>query len=270
MSPRLFLHAFSLEARTQLSYRANFWINALAGFVAEFGVTYFVWVAVFRESGRAEIGGYGFDAMILYSLTVVLLGKLVSGREMEGAISTDIYEGSLNRYLVLPASYTGFKYAQRMGTLGPGFVQLALFGLATMLILDLPPGGGMTLGSIAMATVAIVVANILYFLYDNIVQYVAFWADNVWSLDVAKRFVVILLGGYMLPLRTFDEGTQRVLEVLPFRFFFDFPTRVLLGEISFGAWAAGLLLAAVWGGVAWGLGRLLWRRGQLRYTGVGI
>lgn len=269
MSPRVFLHVLSVELRSQISYRADFWINALAGFLAEFGVTWFVWAAIFHESGKTVIGGYTFEGIVLYFLAVVLLGKLVSGREFEGAVSSDIYDGSLNRYLVFPASYTAFKYAQRIGHLGIAFAQFVLFGIAALLVLRLPPGG-ISPASVGMAAVATVSANVLYFLTDNLVQYIAFWADNVWSLDVAKRFVVMLLGGYMLPLTVFPDGVRRVLEFLPFRYFFEFPARVFLGEIGPAGWLQGLALMGIWATVAWVLGRLLWHRGQLQYTGVGI
>ena len=101
MSPRLFLQVLSLESRTQMSYRANFWINAVANFFADFGVTYFLWLAIFAESGKERIAGYTFDQMVVYTLAVILVGRLVRGREFEGSISQDIYEGGLNRYLVL-------------------------------------------------------------------------------------------------------------------------------------------------------------------------
>jgi len=270
VSPRLFLRVLSLEARTQMSYRGNFWLNVFAGFIAEFGVTYFVWKAVFHESGREIVAGYTFEALVLYYLAVVLLGKLVRGREFEAAVSTDIYEGGLNRYLVLPASYAAFKYAQRLGQLVPGFVQVGLFGVATVALLDLAPGPGITPASVAMTIVAVGVANLLYYLLDNVVHFVAFWADNVWSLDVAKWFVASLLGGFMVPLRMFPDGMRRVLEFLPFRFLFDFPARVLFGEIGPYEWAAGICLGLFWCLVAWLGGRLIWYRGRLRYTGVGI
>jgi ABC-2 type transport system permease protein len=270
MRLRLFFQVLSLEARSQMSYRGNFWINAIAGFLAEFGVTYCIAVAVFRESGRARIGGYTFQEAVLYFLSVVLLGKLVRGREFEAAISTDIYEGSLTRYLLLPGSYAAFKYAQRLGQLGPGVVQLALFGVTVLAIVGIAPGHGVTAGGAARALAAVAAANVLYFLYDNIIQYIAFWADNVWSLDVAKWFIASILGGYMLPLSWYSDGTRQVLELLPFRYFFDFPARVLLGEIGPYGWLLGMCAASLWGIVAWLAGRLLWHRGQLRYTGVGI
>jgi ABC-2 type transport system permease protein len=269
MSPRVFFHVLSVELRTQLSYRADFWVNALAGFLAEFGVTWFVWAAIFHESGKDVIGGYTFQGIVLYFLAAVLLGKLVSGREFEGAVMSDIYEGHLNRYLVMPASFTAFKYAQRMGQLGIAFTQFLLFGVASLLVLHLSPGE-VTFATVGMTLVATLAANFLYFLLDNIVQYVAFWADNVWSLEVAKRWTVMLLGGYMLPLSVFPERVRGVLEILPFRYFFDFPARVFLGRIGPVAWLEGLAFCGAWSVVAWAIGRLLWHRGQLRYTGVGI
>jgi ABC-2 type transport system permease protein len=215
------------------------------------------------------IGGYAFHGIVVYYLAAVLLGKLVSGREFEGAVAGDIYEGTLNRYLVYPGSFAVFKYAQRLGHLGVAFAQFFLFGLVTVLVLDLPPGS-VTGGSVAMAAVATMFANLLYFFMDNLVQYVAFWADNVWSLTVAQRWVVMLLGGYMLPLAVFGDGVRRVLELLPFRFFYDFPARSFLGEIPFVAWVQGMCVMGIWTVVFWLLGRLLWHRGQLQYTGVGI
>ncbi|HEX5136551.1 MAG TPA: ABC-2 family transporter protein [Planctomycetota bacterium] len=269
MSPRVFLHVLSVELRSQLSYRADFWINAFAGFLAEFGVTWFLWAAVFAESGKTVIGGYTFPGMVLYFLAVVLLGKLVSGREFEGSVAADIYEGTLNRYLVFPASYAAFKYAQRIGHLGIAFAQFVLFGAVAYLVLDLPRAGVTPL-TVAMALVTTMAANLLYFLVDNIIQYVAFWADNVWSLDVAKRWLVMILGGQMAPLSVFPGKVRSVLEFLPFRFFCEFPARVFLGDIGLYGWLQGLALMGIWGLVAWLFGRLLWHRGQLQYAGVGI
>ena len=57
IQPRLLWRVTSLEARTHMSYRVDFWLNAVVGFVADFGVVYFLWMAVFRESGFAADAG---------------------------------------------------------------------------------------------------------------------------------------------------------------------------------------------------------------------
>lgn len=270
MRARTFLHVMSLEARTRMSYRADFWINAIIGFASEFALVWFLWWAMFRESGRDTIGGYTFDGMILYYVAAILFGKFVRGREFETGISADIYEGGLNRYLVLPAPYLPFKYAQHLGTLAPILVQFVLFGAVCFLLLDIPPGLSPGIGTSLMALLTIVVANVLHYLLSYPIQAVAFWADNVWSLDVAKRFVAGLLGGYMVPLTVFPDAFRPVLELLPFRFFFSFPARVFLGQVGPWEWAAGMVLALGWCGVFALIGRAVWRRGDLQYTGVGI
>ncbi|MCA8920787.1 MAG: ABC-2 family transporter protein [Planctomycetes bacterium] len=270
MSPRLFLQVLSLEARNRLSYRAEFWLNALVGFGVEFAVVYFLWSSMFRESGKQEIGGFDLQGMVTYYLAVILLGKLVRTQRFEGGVSTDIYEGGLNRYLVFPAGYFPFKYAQHLGGLVPAVVQFLLFALVVAFFLDVPPELRPSPTSALMALAAIAVANLLYYLLDYAIQLVAFWADNVWSLDVAKWFVASLLGGFMVPLSVFPAWLVPWLEALPFRFFFDFPARVLLGQIEPAEWARGLVVALAWCGVLALVGRGVWRRGVEQYAGVGI
>jgi ABC-2 type transport system permease protein len=271
VSPRLFWSVLTTEARTRLSYRVDFWVSAVGAFVAELGLAWFLWDSLYRESGVRTIGGYTRDGMVLYSVAVILFGKLIRGSEFgEGVISTEIYEGKLSRYLVYPTSYLGMKYAQQSGTLAPALVNLFLFGAATALLLPVPDEVRLTPASVAMGLVAVLAANVLHFLLSWSVQSIAFWADNVWSLTVAQRITTSLLGGAMVPLTAFPDRAEGVLRALPFRFLYAFPAEALLGRVPFLAWLEGLAVAALWCGLLAVLGRAVWRRGRLRYTGVGM
>ena len=279
MSWRLFGRIVGQEVRTRLSYRVDFWLNAIVGFLAQFGLVYFVWQAMFRESGAERIGGYSFEEMVVYYLTVVVLGRWWAGATLDGQVSTDIYEGGINRYLLFPAPYLPFKYAQQVGGMIPSAVPYLVLGGVFVATLDLPADSRPTLGSVAMAIPVLALANLLHFLIGHPIQLVSFWADNVWSLEVAKRFLVSFLGGALLPLDGVPEaGMQDIaLSWLPFSFlFFHFPARVLLGHVSpVGEWALGVGMCA--GGlrgpgssgpwISW----RVWRRGQLTsYSGIGI
>ncbi len=270
MNSRLFWKVVSLEARTKMSYRVEFWISAVAAFAADFGVVWFVWMAMFRESGAETIGGWTRDGIIIYYLTVVLVGKLVRYREFTGAISHDIYEGGLNRYLVFPVGYMPYKLAQRIGLQAPRIVQFALLGVIALLLVDIPAETAPTITTIVMAAATIAMAFLLSFMLDYCIHQVAFWADNVWSLDVAKWFVTSLLGGFMLPLSVFPGWAQDIMAWLPFRLLFDLPARVLLHRADAAEWALGLAAGVFWCAALWAAGRVLWRRGSLEYTGVGI
>lgn len=273
MSPalRLFGHVLSLEARKSMSYRADFWINALLSFFASLGVVAYLWWSIFEASGTATIGGWSYRGMLLYYVLVILAGKLVRGEEFGGGqISQDIYDGGLSKYLVYPTNYFRFKYAQHVGGLLPALVQLALFGALAPLLLALPEDQRPTWTGTLLGVLSLGLANLLYYALALPVQAVAFWADNVWSLAVLLRFGSGLLGGAMLPLDLFPDWAQRALVWLPFRYLFDFPVRTLLGRIGPAEWLRGAAICLLWIGVCALATRAVWRRGERAYTGVGI
>jgi ABC-2 type transport system permease protein len=270
MSPRLFLRIASVEARRRMSYRVDFWLNLVVGFFAAFGVVYFLWTALFRESGQAEIRGYTLDAMLVYYVAVLLFAKAVRGVDFDNTVSTDIYEGGLNRYLLFPSSYFWFKYAQHVGALLPAILQLVLFGGGFLLFMDVPGSIDVTAGGILMCFGSLALASLLYFTMSFPLQNVAFWADNVWSLLVALRFLTSLLGGALFPLALFPGWIQDVNAWLPFRCLFSVPGEVFIGRMGFGSWAASMVLGAAWCVAIGFLDLLIWRRGTLQYTGVGI
>lgn len=270
MRARLFLNVLGVEARKLMSYRVDFWLNALFAFVVELGVAAFLWRAVFDASGRERIGGFTFEGMVIYYLLAILLGRLARGQEHEVTVASDIYEGTLTRYLLYPAPYFGFKYAEHLGALVPALIQLAVFCPLVLLLIDVPAELTITPGSVLMAVVVVAVANLLAMLMLYPIQGIAFWADNVWSLNVMQRFVGELLGGLMLPLTLFPEAMQDVLALLPFQYLYYFPVLTLMGQVSVGEWLRGLAVMTLWCVVLFLLARRVWRNGYRVYSGVGI
>lgn len=270
MTARLFFQIASMEARRRMSYRVDFWLTAVVGFAAQFGVVYFLWSAMFSESGKTTMGGFTFEALLVYYVAVLLFGKLVRGVEFDNHVSQDIYEGGLNRYLVFPASYFGFKYAQHLGSMIPALVQLALFGAVSILVFDLKGDVSINAGGVLMCVASLALANLLYFLMSFPLQTTAFWADNVWSLLVALRFITGLLGGIMVPLALFPDWLRQANEWLPFRCLFSVPVEALMGRLAFGEWAAAMLMGLAWVGLLAALDAVIWRRGNLQYSGIGI
>ena len=270
MRPGLFLRIVSLEARKRMSYRADFWIHAVLGLASEMAIAYFLWAAIFRAVGTGEVAGFTFEGMVLYYLAVILLGKLVRGHERDLTIARDIYEGSLTRYLIYPSSYVLFKYAEHLGGLVPAVLQGFLFGALAVWWLDLPLDVQIDAGSLVRAAAMVFLANILAFLLRFPLQGVAFWADNVWSLNVMLRLATELFGGFLLPLSLFPDAAREVLDLLPFAYLFYYPVQTLLGRLSPEEWLTGMGIMAVWCLLVALLGAWVWARGHRVYTGVGI
>jgi len=257
-----------VEARKRMSYRVDFWLNALVGFVTELGVAYFIVLAMF--DGAERVGGFSRDGMLLYYVTVILFARVVRSSDMEWAIADDIYQGALSRYLLYPAPYGVLKYATQIGALIPIAVQSVLFAVWVPFVLGVPEGLGVTPATALMAAGALVVANGLHFMVTLPIQLVAFWADNCWSLLVAHRIVAFLLGGIMLPLTLFPAWAQPVLSALPFKYMFAFPVEALLGRVAPLEYATGIAIGLGWCGLSASVAAAVWRRGTLQYTGVGM
>lgn len=275
MSPRLFLHVASMSARRAMSYRIDFWIHAVVGFLTELALAWFLWAGMFAgmsaaAMGVAVIGGLTFEGLVRYAVLVALVGKVVRGNDLEGAIAQEIYDGSLSRYRVYPVSHYLFKYAQHVGSLLPGVVQLLLFGAAWVLLQGGSGLEGITPLGVLGFVAALVLGNVLQFALAWPIQGVAFWAENVWSLMVALRFVAGLLGGSMLPLSVFPEAVRPWLDALPFRYLYAFPVEVLTGLVDGAGFVRGAAICLAWVVGLRLLGVYVWRRGDRIYSGAGM
>lgn len=261
---------FSVEARKRMSYRADFWINSLGGLVVNISVFWALTEALFQSSGQSQIGGYTTRGLLLYYVFASLTGRIVQSGELDMATAQEIYDGTLTRYLLYPIPYSAMKFAQQWGTLAPQLLQLVLFGVAAPLLLVQSTDTHITAGTIAMYAVSLFLANLLQFIIMMPVQSVAFWADNVWSLAVAMRFITSLFGGLLVPLEMFPAWARPAVEAMPFTYLYSAPVRALLGKSTPGEWALGLGIALAWCVVFALILRWVWRRGELQYTGVGI
>jgi ABC-2 type transport system permease protein len=270
MRARLLWNVFSVEVRKRMSYRADFWINSVVGILVSLSVFWFLTYAMFSASGQPRLGGYTERGMILYYVFVTLMGRIVQSNELEMGISEDIYEGSLTRYLIYPVSYKSVKYAEQAGSVAPQLIQLTLFGFLAPFIVGIPAEVHITPASVAMGLISLALANLRHYLLVLPIQAIAFWADNVWSLVVAERLAIGFLGGQLAPISLFPQWVQAILTWLPFPYLYSFPARTLMGSVMLAEWALGLVVGLAWCGIAIAIGRSIWRRDDLQYTGVGI
>ena len=263
------LPAWSAELRKLLSYRVDFWLEFLGSLIVQVVLAWFLWDAVLRARGTDTVGGLGLQALVLYYLLVPLVEKITRGPEM-GFLSTEIYDGTMTRYLVYPVPLFGYKYVLHLAVSTVALVQFALALGAYVAWRGVPAPFEITAASLALGLVAAVAASALYFHLAACLEMVAYWADNVWSLLVMLRFAIRLLGGGMIPLTLFPDTARTVLELLPFAALLSFPIRTILGEVGPEAWLRGMALLIGWSVVFAVLARVIHARGSRRYTGVGI
>ena len=259
----------TLEIRKYLAYRTDFWISFLGSMIAQLGVAYFLWRAVFSFRGVDQLGGYSFKGMMLYYLMVALLDRVVRGATM-GFVAQDIYDGGLNRYLVYPVSFFTYKLMGQLALTLTSGIQFVICLGGFFVFFGLPAEIHLSIFSVIFGVLAIFCASFLFFLQSWTIELIAFWADNTWSISVMFRFVGALLGGAMIPLSLFPRNIEKFLKFLPFESMTAFPIRAFLGQLTGVEYFQGFILLSLWTLILGMIGALVWRRGTLQYSGVAM
>jgi len=263
---------FSLEIRKTLSYRVDFWMHFLGSVFIGLLIAFFLWKAIFDYNQAQTMGGFSFHALMLYYLLIPMTLNIImpSGSHWIGFISKEIYEGTLNRYLVYPVSFLNYKIISHFSESFIAVIQLVITFSLYLIIFDLPSDYQISLNGTLLATVSVLFSILMYFHLGACIEMIAFWADNIWSLMVMLRFMITMLGGVFIPLSFFPESFQNVLNTLPFPYLVYFPVQTFLGKVSFEIWLNGIAITLFWGVFFFALSKVMWKMGTKKYTGVGI
>lgn len=268
-SSALFRQVFSLQVRKFLAYRVDFWVNFVMTVGGNLAISYFLWRSLFDSRGVAEMGGYGFNGLIFYYLMVPLVDRMVRGPELS-FISQDIYDGSLSRYLLYPVPFFRYKFAAFCAESFVSSVQLVLAVTVFVAALGVPSGVRLSVSGFVLGFALSAAAIVTYFVMVSILECVAFWADNSWSVIFSLRLCIFFFGGGLFPLTLLPETIQDALPWTPFPYFLSWPIRAFLGRLTFVEAGQGFAAMAAWTIAFAAILRIVWRKGLKGYTGVGI
>jgi len=258
---------FSTGLKAGFEYRVNI-IFSIAGAIAPVVIQTALWIALYSQDSSETMFGFTFVQMVSYTVIAQLVSRLVrTGFEYD--VDYDLRTGSLDRFLVKPIGYFGFRL---FSFLGDKLVQSLVMGLliaiaVAFLVFNI--GFPLTAAGVFLFIAAMLIAFTLNFLLFWCVALAGFWLTEIGFLFEAVRIVIIALSGGIFPLAVFGSGAARVLNLLPFRFTIQFPTELLCGRIPKVSVAPSFALAALWIFALTALGQIIWRRGIRRFAAVG-
>jgi ABC-2 type transport system permease protein len=255
------------EIRKILAFRADFWITFLGQTFVQILIARALWQSIFESSGQNVMEGFTLETMTLYYLIAPVGAKMLTGENI-GFLSREIYDGSFNRYLIYPVSFFLYKTLT--------YLTYSLFyglQLAVLIILYHSFLGGLNFPIVENLMVGLGVFVFASFTYANIsilVELIALWADNIWSLMIMVRFLIFFLGGIFVPLNFLPLDLQKILQFTPFPYLIDLPIKTIMGKSSTDDISIGLLILLGWGVFFRLMAKLVWKKGQQHYTGIGI
>lgn len=260
-------HLVASEIRKILAFRSDFWITFLGQALIQLLIARALWQSIFESTGQKVMKGFTLDSMTLYYLIVPLGSRMITGENM-GFLSREIYEGTFTRYLIYPISFFHYKIITYL-------TYSAFYGLQLSLIFILfqTYHGNLSLEvfyNLLNGLFFFMVASLAYAHLSIFIELLAIWADNIWSLMVMVRFLVFFLGGAYMPLGFFPTGLNEVLKFTPFPSIIGLPVMTMMGQTTGKEQLLALGVLLLWAFLFGLFSRLLWKKGQYQYAGVGI
>lgn len=259
----------STEIRKILAYRSDFWLNFIGNTLIHLFIARSLWQSIFMSNGVTEMKGLTLSQLTLYYLLAPLATKVLMGENL-GFFAREIYDGGLNRYLVWPLPAIGYKTLTYLTYSIFYLAQMALLYTIGRFVLNDAPVTMDEAVRFILGLCYFIFAAYAYFNLQSLCEMVAFWADNSWTLGVMLRFVTAFFGGIFLPLDFYPPWLQDILFYLPFSAMVSTPINLIMGRIEYSAALQSFLVLLFWIPFLIVCVRLMWKRGNLRYTGIGM
>ncbi|MEL6713614.1 MAG: ABC-2 family transporter protein [Planctomycetota bacterium] len=268
---RLLAAATGYELRKKIQFRVGFLVREVLNGAVEPLVMLFVYRALYRSAGGdgARLGGWSYPEIVQYVAGLLVVRKLVfNERGLE--LSTEIFEGRVTKYLVMPFPYFVLAQARFVQFVGLQLVvALLVWGLGYAAVPAhwlVPVSALATLQALALALLGSYCCFLVYFTINA----AAFWLDVIWSLLVMAAFVILFIGGGTIPVSQMPEGVADALRwAFPY-WTISAPIELLLGRIGTPEFLRGVLVLGGWLAVLETVRRVTWRRGLARYVGAGM
>ena len=242
--------------RERAAYRFDL-ATALLFSLMMMGLLHALWSAVYREAAglALPVGG---------TLTYICLGQAFSftrqgqHRAIE-RVSQAIRTGDIGIDLLRPADFQARLLAESAGAFA---VETLLVSLPAYLLARLAFGIAAPASPLAALgfAVSLLGAFLLAFALNFLVIVLAFWTTSTFGLVYARKAIVDVLAGAIIPLAFFPGWLRDLALALPFRGIAYTPLSIYLGTIAGGALWGSLLAQFGWAVALIALTRLLWLR----------
>lgn len=250
----LYLELVRMEFVNNLAYRASYF-TGIFNYTIQIGAYFFLWDAVY--SGQRTIGGLTKDEMITYVIVAWVVRSFYFSN-LDRRVGVEIRDGKIALELIRPYSYQMVKFARAFGE---GIFRMLFFALPSGLIIylirpfGLPPGWE----SGAVFLLAMIGSFIINAQISMLVGFLVFFTRSTSGIYKAKRVVMDLFSGLLIPISFYPDWAVDIIKLFPFQAVSYMPNLIYLGKVSGIAALNVLLLQVFWIFVLGLLSFWLWR-----------
>ncbi|MDT8863000.1 daunorubicin ABC transporter permease [Alkalihalobacillus sp. MEB130] len=224
-----------------LAYRTNYYSGILI-YSINIGAYYFLWTAIY--GGQEEIQGLSVLQMTTY-VAVAWMARAFYFNNIDREIANEIKDGKVAIEMIRPYNYLGMKTMQG---LGEGIFRLLFFSVPGMVIVALifPITFSASLTTWVLFFISLVFSFIVNTQINLLTGIMTFFLFNNSGLIRAKRVVIDLFSGLLLPISFYPLWAQSVMMYLPFQAISYIPSMIFTEGFVGSEIYTAVLLQAVW------------------------
>lgn len=221
---------------------------------------FFIFWCIYKALyGKAEVIN-GITFQMVTTNFIIIMGLNAAFSIDQYYLPSRINNGSIGNELLKPVSFKGLMLAADFGNI---CFQI-LFNFLPALIIAIIAIGILKPVSVIAFVAALLSAVLGFFILWTIsflVQTLAFWVINIWSIRTITNVFINILSGSMIPLWFMPDWMQGVINYTPFSSIYFMPVQIYLGEMKGAYIWFSYIRQGLWIILIYLLGELLWKQG---------
>jgi len=223
----VYLEVIRIRFLMMLAYRVNYYSGIII-YSLNIGVYYFLWKAVYGDG--TSLNGMTVVQMSTY-IAVSWMARAFYFNNLDLEIAEEIREGTVAVQLIRPYQYLFVKAAQ---SFGEGIFRLLFFSVPGLIIISflLPiqlPAPGLVWLKFGLSLLLGFIINVQV---NLLIGVLTFFLLSSRGLFRAKRVLVDLLSGVVIPISFFPGWAQTILSCLPFQAISYLPNMTLIKGLA--------------------------------------
>jgi ABC-2 type transport system permease protein len=224
-----------------LAYRTNYYTGILI-YSINIGAYYFLWTAIYGD--KSDIEGLSVIQMVTY-IAVAWMARAFYFNNIDREIAQEIKEGKVAIEMIRPYNYLGMKTMQG---LGEGMFRLLLFSIPGMIIVSFIfplsfAADGITWLCFGTSIVFSFIVNTQINLITGVLTFFFFNNDGIIR---AKRVIIDLFSGLLLPISFYPGWAQDIMAFLPFQAISYIPSMIFTNGFEGNAVYEAILFQMIW------------------------
>jgi ABC-2 type transport system permease protein len=256
---------FKATIKATMAYRFEMAITLIVAPVQLF-VYYYLWKAIFLNTGVESIKGYTFLALMTYYVISWVVGILIYN-SMEEEFRWEIRSGSIIKNLLKPLNYLLFNFFIALGDRALAvlieIIPLIIIGFVFFSMT-------VNLTYLPFFILSAVLALIINYLLSSLVGMSAFWLIHNRGVTKIKRLASLFISGGAIPLTFFPLWFQKFSYFLPFQYISFIPTNIWLGQYNIGRTLVLLGFQFIWVIVLYVFCQFIWYLAMKKLSTVGV